>query len=72
MDRYSYVDAAPCSALDSPDVKGLGEYKYEYQHDGSERGFTSIIYLRRDKINNMLSVADFGGTREFFQLDMKN
>jgi hypothetical protein len=66
MDRYSYVDAAPCSKLDSLYVHGLGEYKYELQHDGSERGFPSIIDLRRDKINNMLSVADFRGTKAFF------
>jgi hypothetical protein len=66
MDNYTYVDAAPCTIEDSPFVKGLGQYKYEYQHDGSERGFSSIIDLRRDKIENILSVADFRGTRAFF------
>ena len=65
MDNYTYVDAAPCTEEDSPYVKGLGQYKYEYQHDGSERGFSSIIDLRRDKIMNILSVANFLGTRAF-------
>ena len=66
MDHYKYVDAAPCSALDSPFVRGLGEYKYEFQQDGSERGFPSIVDLRRAKIDNMLSVSKFMGTRAFF------
>ena len=65
MDNYTYVDAAPCSEEDASFVTGLGQYKYEYQHDGSERGFSSIIDLRRDKIVNMFSVADFRGTRAF-------
>lgn len=67
LDDYSFVDAAPCSPEDSgPVVEGLGPYKYEFQHDGSERGFSSIVNLRRDKITNHLSVADFLGTRAFF------
>ena len=66
MDRYSFRDAAPCSKKDSPYVKGLGDYKYELQHDGSERGFSSIIDLRREKIKNMLSVANFRGTKALF------
>jgi hypothetical protein len=65
MDSYSFYDAAPCSVDDSLTVEGLGKYKYEFQHDGSERGFSSIIDLRREKILNHLSVADFRGTRAF-------
>jgi hypothetical protein len=65
MDSYSFYDAVPCSKYDSPFLRGLGEYKYEYQHDGSERGFSSIIDLRREKILNHLSVANFRGTRAF-------
>lgn len=65
MDNYRYVDAAPCSIDDADIVKGLGEYKYEFQPDGSERGYSSIIDLRRDKIKNHLSVAEFNGTRDF-------
>eukprot|EP00571_Detonula_confervacea_P007757 CAMPEP_0172325308 /NCGR_PEP_ID=MMETSP1058-20130122/53658_1 /TAXON_ID=83371 /ORGANISM="Detonula confervacea, Strain CCMP 353" /LENGTH=399 /DNA_ID=CAMNT_0013041821 /DNA_START=81 /DNA_END=1280 /DNA_ORIENTATION=+ len=66
MDDYSYWDAAPCSQFDSPVVIGLGPYKYEYQHDGSETGFSSIVHLRREKIRNQLSIAGFLGTRAFF------
>jgi hypothetical protein len=65
MDSYSFYDAAPCSQDDSQFITGLGEYKYENQHDGSERGFSSIIDLRREKIINHLSVANFRGTRAF-------
>ncbi len=65
MDSYSFYDAAPCSQDDSEFITGLGEYKYENQHDGSERGYSSIIDLRREKIINHLSVADFRGTRAF-------
>ncbi len=68
MDFYSFYDAVPCSQNDSLIVEGLGEYKYEYQHDRSERGFSSIIDLRREKILNHLSVADFRGTRAFISL----
>ncbi|KAL3816214.1 hypothetical protein ACHAXA_001270, partial [Cyclostephanos tholiformis] len=66
MDSYSFYDAAPCSEKDSQFIDGLGEYKYEYQHDGSERGYSSIIDLRREKILNHLSVANFRGSRAFF------
>jgi hypothetical protein len=66
LDSYSFYDAAPCSGSDAQFIRGLGEYKYEYQHDGSERGFSSIVDLRREKILNHLSVADFRGTRAFF------
>jgi hypothetical protein len=66
MDSYSFYDAVPCSVDDSSTVDGLGLYMYEYQHDGSERGFSSIIDLRREKILNHLSVANFRGTRAFF------
>ena len=65
LDRYHFVDATPCSLEDSPIMRGLGEYKYEYKNDGSERGFNSILDLRRDKIMNHLSVAGFSGTRAF-------
>ncbi len=68
MDSYSYRDAAPCSRNDSPTVEGLGEYKYEYQRDGSERGYSSIVDLRREKVLNHLSVADFIGTKAFIPM----
>ena len=66
LDNYHFVDAAPCSKDDSPILRGLGEYKYEYKNDGSEQGFNSILDLRRDKIINHMSVANFRGTRAFF------
>jgi hypothetical protein len=66
MDSYSFYDAVPCSVNDSSTVEGLGNYKYEYRRDRSERGFSSIIDLRREKILNHLSVANFRGTRAFF------
>ena len=66
MDNYSFFDAAPCSIMDSNYVEGLATYKYEYLPDGSERGYPSIIDLRRMKIEHMLSVAEFRGTRSFF------
>jgi hypothetical protein len=67
MDRYHFVDATPCTEEDSPILRGLGEYKYEYKNDGSERAFNSILDLRRDKIMNHLSVAGFSGTRAFLR-----
>ncbi len=66
VDGYKWVDVAPCSKEDSTFMKGLGEYKYEFKFDGSERGFNGILELRRDKVLNHLSVADFRGTRSFF------
>jgi len=66
MDGYTYVDAAPCSAEDSPKLLGLGEYKYEFKNDGSERAFSSILELRTAKILNHLSVANFRGTHSYF------
>ncbi|KAL9182119.1 hypothetical protein ACHAXT_012771 [Thalassiosira profunda] len=66
FDRYRFSDMSPCSRADSPDIIGLGPAKYDFQHDGSERGFSSIVDLRRAKILNHLSVADFRGTRAFF------
>ena len=66
MDSYSFYDAVPCSVDDAPlTSEQLGEYKYEYKRDRSERGYSSIIDLRREKILNHLSVADFRGTRAF-------
>ena len=46
-------------------MRGLGGYKYEYKNDGSERGFDSILDLRRNKVMNHLSVAGFCHTRAF-------
>ena len=63
---YSFVDSAPCSVEDTNMIIGLGDYKYEFQHDGSERGYSSVIDLRRAKILNHLSIADFRGARAFF------
>jgi len=68
VDNYSFADVIPCSGKDSHEVIGLGPYKYELQRDGSERPYSSIIDLRRDKILNHLSVANFKGTQHFFPL----
>jgi hypothetical protein len=59
MDNYQYVDATPCSIEDVTVVKGLGEYKYEYYPDKSERGYSSILQLRSSKIRNHLSMHNF-------------
>lgn len=59
MDNYQYVDATPCSIEDVTVVKGLGEYKYEYYPDKSERGYSSILQLRSLKIRNHLSIRNF-------------
>ena len=59
MDNYQYVDATPCSIEDVTVVKGLGEYKYEYYPDKSERGYGSILQLRSLKIRNHLSIRNF-------------
>ncbi len=50
------------------ELKGLGENKYEMQLDGSGRAYSSIIDLRKDKIINHLSVANFVGTRAFLPM----
>ena len=49
-------------------IEGLGLNKYELQYDGSGRAYSSIIDLRRDKIINHLSVANFVGTRAFLPM----
>ena len=70
---YSFVEVSPCSP-DDQEIKGLGQHMYELQHDGSERAYSSVIDLRKDKIINHLSVADFLGTRAFLPVryeDMK-
>jgi len=72
MDSYTYVDAAPCSVEDSPKLLGLGEYKYEFKHDDSERAFNSILELRAAKIINHLSVAKFRGTHSYFYYRFEN
>ena len=59
MDNYQYVDATPCSIEDVTVVKGLGEYKYEYHPDKSERGYGSILQLRSLKIRNHLSIRNY-------------
>ena len=66
VDDYKWQHVAPCSEEDSVFLKGLGTYKYEFKFDGSERSFNSILELRRDKVLNHLSVANFRGTRAFF------
>ena len=48
--------------------EGLGRSSYEMQADGSGRAYSSIIDLRRDKIINHLSVANFVGTRTFLPM----
>ena len=68
MDRYRFEDIIPCSEEDMKIQLGLGGTKYESIHDGSGRRYPSIIDLRRDKILNHLSVADFLGTRAFLPL----
>ena len=68
LDHYTYYDAAPCSVGDAPFLRGLGEYKYEFKYDKSERGFSSIIDLRREKILNHLSVSEFRGVRSYLPL----
>jgi len=65
LDHYTYYDVSPCSVSDAPFLRGLGEYKYELKTDKSERGYSSIIDLRREKILNHLSVAEFNGVRSF-------
>ena len=45
------------------EIDGLADNFYELQWDGSGRAYSSIIDLRRDKIINHLSVADYVGTR---------
>jgi len=65
INDYSFVEQSPCSQDDTSWLRGLGDNFYELQHDGSERAYSSVINLRRDKIINHLSVADFLGTRAF-------
>ena len=65
IDRYTFSEIVPCSEADSPTKLGYGNYKYELKHDGSEKPYSSIVDLRREKILNHLSVADFLGTRAF-------
>ena len=68
LDRYSFVDIIPCSPNDTLHVNndGYGDYKYELMHDGSERAYPSIVNLRKEKIENHLSVSKFDGTRAYY------
>eukprot|EP01082_Thalassiosira_pseudonana_P005344 g4856.t1 g4856 contig18:72650-74040(-) len=66
LERYSFKEIIPCSKGDSPSKKGYADYKYELYHDGSERAYSSIVDLRKEKIENHLSVAEFDGTRAFY------
>ena len=50
------------------DIIGLSHNLYEMQADGSGKAYSSIIDLRRDKIINHLSVANFVGTRTFLPM----
>eukprot|EP00804_Cyclotella_cryptica_P016976 CCRYP_001902-RC/>CCRYP_001902-RC protein AED:0.33 eAED:0.33 QI:0/1/0/1/1/1/2/0/345 len=64
--QFSFVEVMPCSRDDSPKRAGYADYKYELFVDGSERAYSSIIDLRRAKIVNHLSVAQFSGTKAFY------
>jgi hypothetical protein len=64
--QFRFVDVIPCSREDSPKLAGHADYKYELFHDGSERAYSSIIDLRRAKIENHLSTSSFNATREFY------
>ena len=59
MAGYSFGEVVPCSPADSLRVVGLAGLMYELRHDKSERAYSSVVDLRRDKILNHLSVADF-------------
>jgi len=50
------------------EIDGLNHNFYELQWDGSGRAYSSIIDLRRDKIINHLSVADYVGTKAFLPM----
>lgn len=63
--QFSYVEVMPCSRGDSPKVVGHADYKYELQHDMSERAYPSIVDLRKEKIENHLTTASYKATREF-------
>jgi hypothetical protein len=63
--QFSFVEVMPCSDLDSSKRAGHGGYRYELFHDGSERAYSSIIDLRKAKIENHLSTSSFNATRVF-------
>lgn len=63
--EYSFDEIMPCTLEDSPEKDGYENYKYEMYHDRSGRPYGSIIDIRRAKIINHLSVADYSGTRAF-------
>jgi hypothetical protein len=64
--QFSFVEVMPCSKEDSPKVVGHADYKYELLHDGSERAYSSIIDLRKEKIENHLSTSSYNATRAFY------
>ncbi|KAL7467565.1 hypothetical protein ACHAXS_007811 [Conticribra weissflogii] len=65
LDRFSFFEIMPCSPEDSKQINGYGGYKYELNHDGSEKPYSSIVDMRKEKIMNHLSVANFEGTKAF-------
>jgi hypothetical protein len=71
-EQYSFVEVSPCFLDDSEEIIGLGKNFYELQHDGSGRAYSSVVDLRRDKIINHLSVADFLGTSAFLPIRYEN
>ena len=66
MEHYSFKEIVPCSFDDSKKKNGYGNYKYELNHDGSEKPYSSIVDMRKEKILNHLTVRNFEGTRAFF------
>lgn len=63
--QFSFAEVVPCSREDSPKIVGHADYKYELMRDLSERAYSSIVDLRKDKIENHLSTATFDATQEF-------
>lgn len=64
--NYTWNEVIPCSYEDTVQITGYARYMYELMHDGSGRAYGSIVDLRREKILNFLSMANFRGVKQFY------
>ncbi|KAL9186933.1 hypothetical protein ACHAXT_010653 [Thalassiosira profunda] len=76
LHRFSYNEVVPCSPMDRNMYNGTINGRvvgvtYELNHDGSGRPYDSILDLRRDKIQNFLSVANFDGVKAFLPVQLE-
>jgi hypothetical protein len=72
LHRFSFNEIIPCSESDRRMNFSSGHVAYELKHDGSGDPYNSILELRRDKVKNFLSVANFKGVAAFIPVQYEH